>query len=155
MIAARSDRGTPRLTLEELAAYCKRCGIAAYLATSAKGGEGIDQLISEMQNLIPWDDKAATVTTETFKRIKDFVLDLKVSGRRRKVILTPEELRQRLIKSDRKWTFTDEMLTAVGHLANHGYVTKLKTLNGAIRIPLMPELLNNLAAAEPEGPWVA
>ncbi len=148
LIAARSDRGTPRLTLEELTEYCKHRGIAAYLATSAKAGEGIDQLISEMQNLIPWDDKAATVTTETFKRIKDFVLDLKVSGRRRKVILTPEELRKRLMKSDRKWTFADdEMLTAVGHLANHGYVTKLKTSNGSIRILLVPELLNNLAAS--------
>ena len=27
--------------------------------------------------MIPWDDKPATVTTATFKRIKDYVLGLK------------------------------------------------------------------------------
>ena len=35
-----------------------------------------------MKALIPWDDKPATVTTETFKRIKDYVLGLKEDRRR-------------------------------------------------------------------------
>jgi hypothetical protein len=64
------------------------------------------------------------------------------------MILTPKELRQRLEKTDRKWKFSDaEMLTAVGHLENHGYVKKLKTSKGEPRILLAPELLNNLAAS--------
>ena len=42
--------------------------------------------------LIPWDQKPATVTTETFKRIKDYVLSLKESTDTNKVILTPAEL---------------------------------------------------------------
>jgi len=148
LIAARSDRGTPRLTQGELEEFCEQRGIKVYLPTSARAGEGIDQLIRHMQVLIPWDDKPATVTTNNFKRIKDFVLNLKENGRRRKVILTPEELRQRLVKTDRKWKFSDdEMLTAVGHLANHGYVTRLKTSQGEPRVLLAPELLNNLAAS--------
>jgi Ras family len=148
LIAARSDRGTPRLTKKELEAFCNQRGIKAYLPTSANTGEGIAELIQHMQGLIPWDNKPATVTTETFKRIKDFVLDLKENRRRRKVILTPGELRQRLAKADSKWKFSDdEMLTAVGHLANHGYVTRLKTSRGELRILLAPELLNNLAAS--------
>lgn len=64
------------------------------------------------------------------------------------MILTPKELRQRLEKTDRKWKFSDaEMMTAVGHLKNHGYVTRLKTSQGEPRILLAPELLNNLAAS--------
>ncbi len=148
LIAARSDRGAPRLTKEEIQAFRLQRGIAAYLPTSAKSGEGIEELIQQMQGMILWDAKPPTVTTETFKRIKDFTLDLKENRRRRKVILTPEELRQRLKKTDRKWKFSDdEMLTAVGHLANHGYVTRLKTSEGQWRILLAPELLNNLAAS--------
>ena len=148
LIAARSDRGTPRLTQEEIEAFCQQRGITAYLSTSAKTGEGIDELIQQMQNLIPWDAKPATVTTETFKRIKDFVLNLKEDSRRLEVILTPEELRQRLERTDSEWKFSDdEMMTAVGHLANHGYVTRLKTSKGEPRILLAPELLNNLAAS--------
>jgi hypothetical protein len=148
LIAARSDRGTPHLTKDELETFCQQRGFKAYLPTSALEGNGIDELISHMQGLIPWDDKPATVTTETFKRIKDFVLDLKESGRLHQVILTPEELRKRLEASAHEWKFSDdEMLTAVGHLANHGYVTRLKTSRGEPRILLAPELLNNLAAS--------
>ena len=148
LIAARIDRGTPRLTYEEIEAFCKQRGIKAYLPTSAKSGEGIEELIRQMQNLIPWDAKPATITTETFKRIKDFVLDLKEDDRRLEVILKPEELRQRLEKMDSTWKFNDaEMLTAVGHLATHGYVTMLKTSQAETRILLAPELLNNLAAS--------
>lgn len=148
LIAARTDRGAPRLTQEELDAFCKQRGIKAYIPTSASEGEGIEELVQQMNNLIPWDAKPATVTTETFKRIKDFVLDLKEDSRRVKVILTPEELRCHLEKIDGEWKFSDdEMMTAVGHLENHGYVTKLKTSQGEQRILLAPELLNNLASS--------
>lgn len=148
LVAARSDRGTARLTREELDAFCRQRGVKAYLPTSAKAGEGIEQLVTRMKDLIPWDDKPATVTSETFKRIKEFVLQLKEAKDQGKIILTPEELRERLESTDRKWQFTDaEMLTAVGHLANHGYITRLKTSEGEPRILLAPELLNNLAAS--------
>ena len=148
LIAARSDRGMPRLTQEELRAFCQQRGIAAYLPTSAKSGEGIEELIQQMDVMIPWDAKPATITTETFKRIKDFILDLKEDSRRQEVVLTPEEIRQRLEKTDSTWKFSDdEMLTAIGHLANHGYVTRLKTSQGELRILLAPELLRNLAAS--------
>jgi hypothetical protein len=147
-VAARADRGTPRLTTEEIEAFCRQRGLSGYVCTSALRGDGLEELMRRTQALIPWDSKPATVTTETFKRIKDHVLELKESRRRRKVILTPAELRERLQKTDRKWKFTDaEMLTAVGHLANHGYVNKLKTSQGEVRILLAPELLNNLAAS--------
>ncbi len=148
LIAARSDRGAPRLTQEELQTFCQQRGIAVYLPTSAKSGEGIDELIQKMQELILWDNKPAIVTTETFKRIKDFLLNLKEDSRRQEVILTPGELRKRLENTDCTWKFSDpEMLTAVGHLENHGYATLLKTSQGEQRILLVPELLNNLAAS--------
>lgn len=148
LLAARCDRGTSRLTQEELNAFCRQRGITAYLPTSAMRGEGIEALVERMKGLIPWDTKPATVTTETFKRIKDFVLGLKETVDREKVILTAAELRERLEATDRAWRFTDaEMLTAVGHLATHGYVTRLKTSQGEPRILLAPELLNNLAAS--------
>ncbi len=105
-------------------------------------------LVERMKNLIDWDDKPATVTTETFKRIKDYVLTLKQNTRRRKVVVTPDYLRRRLKRTDKSWTFADnEMMTAVGHLETHGYVKRLRTSAGETRILLAPELLNNLAAS--------
>lgn len=136
------------MTTEELDAFCRQRGITSYLPTSAMAGEGIEALVERMKDLILWDTKPATVTTETFKRTKDFVLKLKQVVDRRTAILTTEELRSRLLATDPNWTFTDaEMQTAVGHLANHGYVTCLKTSQCEPRLLLAPELLNNLAAS--------
>jgi len=146
LVAAQTDRGTSTLTPEELGAFCQGHGIVGPIATSSLTGLGIEELIERMKSLIPWEDKAATVTTTTFKRIKDHVLSFK--GNESQTIVTSEELRQHLEATDSKWHFTnDEMLTAVGHLENYGYVKRLRTSKGERRILLEPERLNNLASS--------
>ncbi len=148
LVPARCDRGSATLTHEELQEFCRQRGIRGCLATSAKEGEGIDELIERMKALIPWDDKPATVTTTTFKRVKDYVLELKEDPSRKETVVSPEELREQLEATDNEWEFADaEMLTAVGHLENHGYVKRLRTSRGETRILLAPELVNNLAAS--------
>jgi len=146
LVAAQTDRGTAPLTEDELRAFCQSHGIVGPIATSALTGHGIGELIERMKSLIPWEDKAATVTTVTFKRIKDYVLGLK--GTESQTIVKPEELRERLEATNAEWRFTDdEMLTAVGHLENYGYVKRLRTSKGEVRILLEPERLNNLASS--------
>jgi small GTP-binding protein len=145
LVAARADRGTARLTTEEIETFCSDRKLAGFISTSALKGDGVQTLVDKMQAMIKWEDKTATVTTETFKSIKDHVLKLKESRRRTKVIYSPTDLLKRLQGSSK--IRDDELLTAVGHLANHGYVTLLKTTSGEARILLSPELLNNLAAS--------
>ncbi|HEY9404006.1 MAG TPA: TIR domain-containing protein [Pyrinomonadaceae bacterium] len=149
LIGGRADRGEARLTREELDEFCRERGICGgYLATSAKEKTGLEDLLRRMREQIPWEQKAATVTTVTFKRIKDYVLGMKENRRIRKVIVSPEDLRKRLEKTDKRWRFTDaEMMTAVKHLSNYGYVRVLRTSKGEERVLLVPELLNNLAAS--------
>ncbi len=148
LVAAQTDRGSSTLTPEELSAFCQRHGIVGPIATSAFTGLGLAELVERMKSLIPWEDKAATVTTTTFKRIKDYVLGLKGEESAAQTIVTPEELRGRLEATDAGWRFSDaEMLTAVGHLENYGYVKRLRTSKGELRILLQPERLNNLASS--------
>ncbi|MFN7931513.1 MAG: TIR domain-containing protein [Blastocatellia bacterium] len=148
LVAAQTDRGTCSLTPAELRAFCERHGIAGPIATSAYTGQGMAELVEQMKSLIPWDDKPATVTTATFKRIKDYVLGLKEAGTSGQCIVTPEELRVQLEATDAAWKFTDaEMMTAVGHLENYGYVKRLRTSKGQQRVMLQPERLNNLASS--------
>jgi small GTP-binding protein len=148
LVGAQADRGTPPLTLEELEEFCQRRGINGYLSTSALTGLGLEELTERMKDLVAWDDKPATVTTLTFKRIKDYLLKLKENLEAQPVIVRPQELREQLERTDADWQFTDaEMLTAVGHLENYGYVKKLRTSKGEDRVLLAPELLNNLAAS--------
>ena len=149
LIGGRADRGEARLTQEELYEFCRQRGIGGgYLATSAKENIGLDELLRRMKAQIPWDQKTTTVTTVTFKRIKDYVLRLKENRRRKKIIVSPQELRPMLEKQVKGWKFTyAEMMRAIGHLANYGYVQVLRTSVGDERILLVPELLNNLAAS--------
>jgi len=148
LVAAQTDRGSCTLTPEELNAFCHRHGIVGPVATSAYTGAGVAELIERMKSMIPWEDKPATVTTTTFKRIKDFVLGLKGAKSDGQSIVTPGELRGRLEATDAGWGFTDaEMLTAVGHLENYGYVKRLRSSKGEQRVLLEPERLNNLASS--------
>ena len=149
LVGARSDRGEARLTMDELDEFCRHRGIGGgYLATSAKGDVGLDELLRRMKEQIAWEEKSATVTTVTFKRIKDYVLGLKENPEGGRVIVSPDELRARLEATDRAWEFTDaEMMTAVGLLDNGGYVRVLRTSKDERRVLLAPELLNNLAAS--------
>jgi small GTP-binding protein len=148
LVAAQTDRGSCSLTPEELSAFCRKQGIVGPITTSSSTGQGIAELIERMKSMIPWDDKPATVTTTTFKRIKDYILSLKEAKPDGQVIVDPEELRARLEATDKGWAFTNaEMMTAVGHLENYGYVKRLRTSTGEERILLQPERLNNLASS--------
>ena len=76
------------------------------------------------------------------------MLALKENREEKQVIVSPQALRHRLIATDVDWRFSDaELMTAVGHLENHGYLQRLRTSKGETRILLAPELLNNLAAS--------
>ncbi len=149
LIGARSDRGSSTLTDDELQAYCERNGICGgNIQTSAKDGTGLDKLMVTLKTQIPWNEMTATVTTLTFKRIKEYVLGLKEQTDRKNVLVHPEELRLQLQVINPDWEFSDaEMMTAIGHLANHGYVTVLRGSLGTQSFLLAPDLLVNLASS--------
>jgi small GTP-binding protein len=172
LVGARVDRGAPALSQAELDQFCQRYGISGgYISTSAMKGDGLDELLDRLKVQIPWNEMTATVTTTTFKRIKDYVLSLKEKTDRKGVLVSPAELRKQLenwtpnaLRPDfgdgksqvqsretldsEPWTFTDaEMMTAVGHLETNGIVTILKSSSGESHILLAPELLVNIAAS--------
>lgn len=149
LVGARVDRGAPTLSQHEMDQFCQRYGISGgYISTSAMTGEGLRELLDLLKLQIPWDEMTTTVTTVTFKRIKDHVLALKEKPDRENVLVSPEELRQQLQATDPDWQFTDaEMMTAVGHLENHGYVCILRSSAGDEHILLTPDLLVSLAAS--------
>ncbi len=149
LVGARVDRGAPALSLAELEQFCQRYGIrGGYISTSASSGEGLDALLEKLKAQIPWEEMTATVTTVTFKHIKDYVLSLKEKPDREGVLVSPLALREQLQATDQDWRFTDaEMMTAVGHLETHGYVAVLRSSAGEKHILLTPDLLVTLASS--------
>ncbi|MDM8566395.1 ADP-ribosylation factor-like protein [Candidatus Halobeggiatoa sp. HSG11] len=146
LIGARTDRGNPILSQPELEQFCRKYNIKGYLPTSAKSGDGLEQLLAALKEQIPWEEMTATVTTVTFKRIKEYVLSLKESPK--KILVSPAELRTELLATEPDWQFDNaELMTAVKHLENHGYVTILHSSDGEQVILLAPELLVDLASS--------
>lgn len=149
LVGARVDRGTPALAQQDLDQFCQRYGIqGGYISTSALNAEGLEALLGKLKSIIPWDKLTATVTTVTFKRIKDYVLALKGKPDRKGVLVSPGSLRAQLQSTDREWEFSDaEMMTAVGHLETHGYISVLHSSAGDENILLAPDLLVTLASS--------
>ena len=149
LVAGRSDVGTATLTDVELTAWCTQNGITGgYLSTSARCGDGLAELGARIGALIPWDRMTTTVTTSTFKRVRDHVLGLKERVGGVEVLVPAAELRARLEAGDPGWRFTDaEMLTAVRHLETHGYVRTLRDTSGGQYVLLAPEVLSGLASS--------
>lgn len=148
LIGARTDRGSPTLTHEELQQFCQRYNISHYLTTSALSGEGVPELMAHIKQTLKWEEMTATVTTLTFRRIKEFVLSLKENSLPSEVLLSPATLRARLEETDPHWQFSDaQLMTALQHLSNHGYVTLLRRSLGEQMVLLLPELLVNVGSS--------
>ena len=147
LVAARSDRGSPVLTRAELDAFCEAEGVQGGLvAVSARSGEGLPALLDRIRSTIAWDSMPATVTTATFKRIKEYMLRLKETSPN--VLIGQAELAQRIRADDPQSSFTDaELATTVTHLATHGYVSVVRSSDGRELILLAPELLANVASS--------
>jgi WD40 repeat protein/GTPase SAR1 family protein len=150
LVAARIDVCQGMFSQSELQAFCQERNISGgFVATSAKENEGIERLLEVMHQQLDWNTRATTVTTQTFKRIKDYVLKIKARTEDTHALLVSlAQLRQQLEASDSTWDFSDEeLLGAIGHLQNHGYVTILRHSSQDERVLLTPDLLINLAAS--------
>ena len=149
LVGAQLDTGDLAMVDSEIDAFCAAQGITGgYVGTSAASGQGLDELVARLAREIPWDAMPATVTTTTFKRIKDFIRDLKAEGSNAAVPLRPAELRALLDERDASFRFSDdELMTAIGHVEDHGYVSILRTSSSEKRILLAPDVLVNLTAS--------
>lgn len=148
LVGAREDRAASTLTPADLMQFCNDKQISGGARfCSAMTGKGIQELLDSLSAAVHWDEMTATTTTSNFKRVKDFVLNAKQSDATR-VLLSPAELEQQLHAVDRAWKFSAaEMMTAVHHLANHGYVSILPRSSGDQSILMFPQVQSNLAAS--------
>lgn len=148
LVGARSDRGSLTLSTEEVAEFCRTRRVSGgFIETSALTGEGLPELMRRISSLLPWDSMTSTVTTSTFKRIKDYVLSLKESSTD-DVLVRLTHLRSNLLAYDSTWLFDlNEIRVAVSHLSTHGYVATVRNAVGEDFVLLKPEILGNLAAS--------
>jgi len=141
LVAGRVDTGF-KASRGKLQAFAKEQGLT-YHETSAKTGEGCNELRTAMLASIPWGQMEMRTSPRIFKLIKDEILKLRDEGQ---VLHTFKELRellwQRLPNEPR---FSDDTLkTVIGLLDGPGIV---KELEYGTYILLAPEWINAYAQA--------
>jgi small GTP-binding protein len=141
LVAGRIDTGF-KASRGKLQAFAKEQGIA-YHETSAKSGDGCDELRAAMIAGIPWAQMEKRTSPRIFKLIKDEILKLRDE---RQVLHTFKELRELLWRRlPDEPRFTDETLqTVIGLLDGPGVV---KELDYGTYILLAPEWINAYAQA--------
>ena len=141
LVAGRVDAGF-KASRGKLEAFSREMGLA-YHETSAKSGEGCNELRAAMINSIRWAHVEKRTSPRIFKIIKDEILRLRDEGQ---VLHTFKELRELLLQrlpSDER--FTNETLqTVIGLLDGPGIV---KELDYGTYILLAPEWINTYAQA--------
>lgn len=141
LVAGRIDTGF-KASRGKLQAFAKDAGLA-YHETSAKSGDGCDELRVAVIAGIPWEQMEKRTSPRIFKLIKDEILKLRDEGQ---VLHTFKELRELLWRRvQEEPRFTDETLqTVIGLLDGPGVV---KELDYGTYILLAPEWINAYAQA--------
>lgn len=149
LVGAQIDTGDLSMTRTEIDEFCRDQGITGgYVGVSAMTGAGIAELVDRLRSQLRWNEMTPTVTTNTFTQIKRVILQLKSEQVSASSPLRPDDLRKLLHQRDSAAEFSDdEMMTAAGHLEDHGYVSILRSSDGEQRILLAADLLASLTAS--------
>ena len=141
LVAGRIDTGF-KASRGKLQAFAQGQGLD-YHETSAKSGDGCDELRAAIIARIPWAQMEKRTSPRIFKLIKDEILALRDEGQ---VLHTFKELRELLWRRmPDEPRFTDETLqTVIGLLDGPGVV---KELDYGTYILLAPEWINAYAQA--------
>lgn len=157
LVSARTDRGTVSVSKERLEALLKECGFDKYFETSAKEGWQIRELQDAIKDAIQWELLPEVTSSLLFANIKNFLLDVKKTGR---LIAPATELYDDFVKAHasavaEEPNLNDQFETCIGRLENRDLIRRL-SFGGYVL--LQPELLDayasamvNAAKEEPDG----
>jgi hypothetical protein len=126
----------------DIETYCESHGYLAHFTTSAQTNEGCDELRSKIIAAIPWAQLPQTSSPAIFKRIKNFLTDVRQGNR---ILVHEPDLRAEFnaqVGVEGAPT-EDEFRTVIGHVGTAGL---LKRLSFGDFILLKPELMNGYAS---------
>jgi hypothetical protein len=143
LAAGRVDRGGLVISAALLDEFMERHGFSRPLHfTSARTGEGCDELKRAVVRAIDWKSVPQTTSPALYRRMQREILGLRDSGR---VLIRFSELKQRIQMTLRDTNFTPEELdAAISLLSGPGMIQRLD-FGGFIL--LRPEVLSSYAAA--------
>jgi small GTP-binding protein len=141
LVGGRCDRGGLLVSQKLISDFCTKHGVVENIKTSAKTGEGCEDLKRIIAAHIPWERLPWTSTTHMFKMLKDAILELR---RACVPIIRWKELRQRLeIMLPTEMFGSRELRTVIGLMQGQGL---LHVLGFGDYVLMQPEQLNLYAS---------
>jgi small GTP-binding protein len=142
LVAGRSDRGYPAVSRDHLDEFRSRHGYASFLTSSAKTGQGVDEVRQEIRNAIEWDALPIVSSPDLWSKIRGYLL-----ARRRgnPVLTTRTALRANFLRQNRGQIVSQlDFDTVIAHAQTQGFVWRLSFGDHVL---MKPELLNSYAGA--------
>lgn len=152
LVASRVDRGGPQVSRERINDVMRRYGFSGYFETSARRGDGVQELLGAIRKAIDWDKLPVISAPELFSRVKGYLVDRKAKGL---VLSSARELLLHYRLETNEKVAESVFETCLGRIEAAGLVAKLSFSR---QVLLQPELLDSYCAwlaqaarSEPDG----
>ena len=145
LVSARCDVSAVTVEQREINRIVGEHDLDGYFRTSAKSGEGVEELLKQIIAKIPWHKLPRTTTPKLFLVIREFLLERKEAG---DTLIPIEYVRQEVEKRyTERPPIQSEIDTVVGLLQARGFVHRLVPTPAMQLVLLRPELINQYASS--------
>ncbi|MEW6493602.1 MAG: metallophosphoesterase, partial [Cyanobacteriota bacterium] len=145
LVSSRCDVSPVTVDRREINRVLGKYGLDGYFRTCAKTGDGVEELLQQVLDSIPWDNLPRTTTPKLFQVIREFLLERKQAG---DTLISLERLSR---EAHQLWCGRTpsqaEIDTVVGLLQARGFVYRLAPTPDIALILLRPELINKYASS--------
>jgi predicted MPP superfamily phosphohydrolase len=144
LVASRADICPVAVDQAEIEQFVKKNSINGYFVTSAKEGNGVEELLKNILEDIFWEKLPRITTPKLFQIIRDYLLEKQSAGD--ELIQWDQIEREIGLRHAEYSSIQAEVETVVGLLQKRGLVYRLDPTPGLALILLRPELINKYAS---------
>ncbi|MFW9263406.1 metallophosphoesterase [Nostoc sp. CALU 546] len=145
LISARCDVSPVTVDQREINQFIGEYGLDGYFRSSAKTGEGVEQLLQQIIAAIPWDKLPRTTTPRLFQVIREFLLERKEAE---DTLILVERVTQEVdLRYIERSPTQAEIDTVISLLQARGLVYRLAPTPNMQMVLLRPELINQYASS--------
>lgn len=147
LVSARCDVSPVTVDQQQINQILAKYGLDFYVKTSAKQGEGVEELLQTLLKSIPWNKLPRTTTPKLFEVIREILLECKEAG---ETLIRMEDIQQEV---NQRYTEPkakqEEIDTVIALQQARGFVHRLdhRSNRTLTFILLKPELINQYASS--------
>jgi len=144
LVGTKLDTAGSAENLPAIEALVKRCGLQGYVATSAKTGQGLEELKAALARTIDWDSLEKVSSPQLYQRMRQQLQRLREE---RRVVLTFSAL-ERELRRELGSEFDPQVLrSVVGPLSRQGLVADTRLADGTRVLVLEVEQVERYAGS--------